>query len=220
MAQGLVSPEAALDDQDVYRLILTPGFSTADQVTNLSGRGVGMDVVRSNIEALRGTLDIDSVPGKGTTMRLCLPLTLAIIDGFHVRVGNAHFIIPLELVIECLELPPDVGCGEYFEQRGEPLPFIRLREVFQEAGPAHPRPRIIVVRVGGRRVGLVVDRIHGKCQAVIKPLGPLFAEVPAVSGSTIIGHGEVAMILDVPALVRRCTASEKAQRKSVRPTPA
>lgn len=220
VAQGLVSPEAVLDDQDVYRLILTPGFSTAEQVTNLSGRGVGMDVVRSNIEALRGTLDIDSVPGQGTTMRLCLPLTLAIIDGFHVRVGHAHFIIPLELVIECLELPPDVGLGEYFEQRGEPLPFIRLREVFQEVGPAHPRPRIIVVRVGGRRVGLVVDRIHGKCQAVIKPLGPLFVEVPAVSGSTIIGNGEVGMILDVPALVRHCMASEKVLRKAFRPTPA
>ena len=206
---GLVGADEILSDQDVYRLILAPGFSTAEKVTNLSGRGVGMDVVRSNIEALRGTLDIESVPGQSTTMRLCLPLTLAIIDGFHVGVGGSNFIIPLDMVVECIELPPDVGDLDYFEQRGEALPFIRLREVFGEQGAAHPRPRVIVVRFGSRRAGLVVDRIYGKCQTVIKPLGPLFAEVPAVSGSTIIGNGEVGMILDVPALVRHCAVPRK-----------
>ena len=203
---GLVGADEVLSDQDVYRLILAPGFSTAEKVTNLSGRGVGMDVVRSNIEALRGTLDIESVPGQSTTMRLCLPLTLAIIDGFHVGVGASNFIIPLDMVVECIELPPDVGDLDYFEQREEALPFIRLREVFGEQGTAHPRPRVIVVRFGSRRAGLVVDRIFGKCQTVIKPLGPLFAEVPAVSGSTIIGNGEVGMILDVPALIRLCAS--------------
>jgi len=215
--QGLISPEAILSDQDVYRLILAPGFSTAEKVTNLSGRGVGMDVVRSNIEALRGTLDIESVPGQSTTMRLCLPLTLAIIDGFHVGVGSSHFIIPLDMVVECIELPPDIGDAEYFEQRGEPLPFIRLRDVFHEEGPAHPRPRIIVVRFGSRRAGLVVDRIYGKCQTVIKPLGPLFTEVPAVSGSTIIGNGDVGMILDVPALIRHCSDIERSYLRLARP---
>lgn len=215
--QGLISPEAILSDQDVYRLILAPGFSTAEKVTNLSGRGVGMDVVRSNIEALRGTLDIESVPGQSTTMRLCLPLTLAIIDGFHVGVGSSHFIIPLDMVVECIELPPDIGDSAYFEQRGEPLPFIRLRDVFGEEGPAHPRPRIIVVRFGSRRAGLVVDRIYGKCQTVIKPLGPLFTEVPAVSGSTIIGNGDVGMILDVPALIRHCSDIERSFLRLARP---
>ncbi len=200
--QGLVAPDDTLSDQDVYRLILAPGFSTAEKVTNLSGRGVGMDVVRSNIEALRGTLDIESVPGQGTTMRLCLPLTLAIIDGFHVGVGDSNFIIPLDMVIECIELPPDIGEQGYVEQRDEALPFIRLRDVFGETGVAHARPRVVVVRFGNRRAGLVVDRIFGKCQTVIKPLGPLFAQVPAVSGSTIIGNGEVGMILDIPALIR------------------
>ena len=212
IASGLAAAEDNLSDQDIYRLILAPGFSTAEKVTNLSGRGVGMDVVRSAIEALRGTLDIDSVAGQGTTMRLCLPLTLAIIDGFHVGVGNSHFIIPLDMVVECIELPPDVGDMEYLEQRNEALPFIRLREIFGEQGPAHARPRVIVVRFGRRRAGLVVDRIYGKCQTVIKPLGPLFAEVPAVSGSTIIGNGEVGMILDVPALVRLCAGA--ARRKT------
>ena len=212
IASGLAAAEDNLSDQDIYRLILAPGFSTAEKVTNLSGRGVGMDVVRSAIEALRGTLDIDSVAGQVTTMRLCLPLTLAIIDGFHVGVGNSHFIIPLDMVVECIELPPDVGDMEYLEQRNEALPFIRLREIFGEQGPAHARPRVIVVRFGRRRAGLVVDRIYGKCQTVIKPLGPLFAEVPAVSGSTIIGNGEVGMILDVPALVRLCAGA--ARRKT------
>lgn len=108
------------------------------------------------------------------------------------------------MVIECIELPPDIGDQGYVEQRNEALPFIRLREVFGEPGTSHPRPRVVVVRFGSRRAGLVVDRIYGKCQTVIKPLGPLFAEVPAVSGSTIIGNGEVGMILDVPALIRLC----------------
>lgn len=217
--RGMVAPDANLSDQDIYRLILAPGFSTAEQVTNLSGRGVGMDVVRSNIEALRGTLDIESVPGQSTTMRLCLPLTLAIIDGFHVGVGGSHFIIPLDLVVECIELPPDIGNQDYLELREEALPFVRLREIFDEQGPGHPRPRVIVVRFGSRRAGLVVDRIYGKCQTVIKPLGPLFSEVPAVAGSTIIGNGEVGMILDVPALVRHCSGSprRKAAREAERP---
>jgi len=216
---GLVAPDENLSDQEIYRLILAPGFSTAEKVTSLSGRGVGMDVVRSNIEALRGTLDIDSVPGRSTTMRLCLPLTLAIIDGFHVGVGNSHFIIPLDMVVECIELPPDIGEMEYLEQRNEALPFIRLRKIFGEQGPAHPRPRVIVVRFDSRRAGLVVDRIYGKCQTVIKPLGPLFADVPAVSGSTIIGNGEVGMILDVPALVRHCAnaARRKTTNSSIKP---
>ena len=212
VASGLAAADDNLSDQDIYRLILAPGFSTAEKVTSLSGRGVGMDVVSSAIEALRGTLDIDSVPGQGTTMRLCLPLTLAIIDGFHVGVGASHYIIPLDMVVECIELPPDIGEMEYLEQRNEALPFIRLREIFGEQGPGHARPRVIVVRFGRRRAGLVVDRIYGKCQTVIKPLGPLFAEVPAVSGSTIIGNGEVGMILDVPALVRLCAGA--ARRKT------
>lgn len=218
--KGMVPADAALSDQEVYRLILAPGFSTAETVTNLSGRGVGMDVVRSNIEAMRGTLDIESVPGESTTMRLCLPLTLAIIDGFHVGVGNSHFIIPLDLVEECIELPPEIGDKDYLELRDVALPFVRLRELFGEQGPGHARPRVIVVRFGSRHAGLVVDRIYGKCQTVIKPLGPLFAQVPAVSGSTIIGNGEVGMILDVPALVRHCAGNAKRQTTRLTAQPA
>lgn len=197
---GLVPVGATLSEQDIFRLILEPGFSTAEKVTNLSGRGVGMDVVRSNVESMRGTLDIQSREGLGTTMRICLPLTLAIIDGFHVGVGHSHFIVPLDMVVECVEFPPELATAEYMELRDEAVPFVVLRRLFEETGPAQLRPRVVVVRFGGRRIGLVVDRIFGKCQTVIKPLGPLFEEVPCVSGSTILGSGDVALIIDVAQL--------------------
>ncbi|MCK9388709.1 MAG: chemotaxis protein CheA [Sulfuritalea sp.] len=200
--KGIVAEGANLSTQEIYQLILAPGFSTAETVTNLSGRGVGMDVVKNNVEALRGTLDIDSVPGQGTTIRLCLPLTLAIIDGFHVGVGSTHFIVPLDMVVECVELPTGLDHFDYMEQRGEALPFVRLRQLFGEHGPAHIRPRVVIVRFAGKRAGLVVDRIYGKCQTVIKPLGPLFEQVPCVSGSTILGDGEVALIIDVAQLIQ------------------
>ena len=167
-----------------------------------------MDVVRTNVEAMRGTLDIQSTPGVGTTMRICLPLTLAIIDGFHVGVGSAHFIIPLDMVVECIELPPDVGRADYIELREQALPIVRLRELFDETGMSVLRPRIVVVRFVGKSAGLVVDRIYGKCQTVIKPLGPLFANVPCVSGSTILGDGEVALIIDIAQLVSEVVNTE------------
>ena len=200
--RGLVTEGTTLTDGEIFRLILEPGFSTAEKVTNLSGRGVGMDVVKSSVEAMRGTLDIQSVLGQGTTIRLCLPLTLAIIDGFHVGVGNSNLIVPLDMVDECVELPAGITNVDYMDQREEPLPFVRLRELFGETGVSLFRPRVVIVRFGGRRIGLVVDRIFGKCQTVIKPLGPLFENVPSVSGSTILGSGEVALIVDVAQLVQ------------------
>ncbi|MBI2306336.1 MAG: chemotaxis protein CheA [Rhodocyclales bacterium] len=204
--KGLVSAEANLSPADIHRLILEPGFSTAEQVTNLSGRGVGMDVVKSNVEALRGTLDIDSAPGRGTTMRICLPLTLAIIDGFQVGVGPATFIVPLDTVVECIELPDGAAGADYLNLRGEVLPFLRLRRVFAVAGDEPPRQNIVVVRFGGRKAGIAVDRLFGECQTVIKPLGRLFAGVSGISGSTILGSGEVALILDVAQLVHGAAA--------------
>ena len=213
--KGLVAAGTSLSEQEIFRLILAPGFSTAEQVTNLSGRGVGMDVVRSNVEALRGTLDIQSTLGQGTTMRLCLPLTLAIIDGFHVGVGSAHFIVPLDLVVECVELPPGIEHVDYMELREEAMPFVRLHQLFGEEREAKARQRVVVARYLGKRIGLVVDRIFGKCQTVIKPLGPLFEEVPCVSGSTILGGGEVALILDVAQLVQGVAARESRSTRKV-----
>jgi two-component system chemotaxis sensor kinase CheA len=213
--KGIVAEGASLSLHDIHQLILAPGFSTAEQVTNLSGRGVGMDVVKNNVEALRGTLEIQSEFGKGTTMRLCLPLTLAIIDGFHVGVGDSQFIVPLDMVVECLELPPGLDSVDYMEQGGVALPFVRLRELFGERGAAHPRPRVVTVRFAGKRIGLVVDRIYGKCQTVIKPLGPLFQHVPCVTGSTILGDGDVALIIDVPQLIQGVVSRESQQRRSI-----
>lgn len=206
--RGLVPADTDLEPADIYRLILEPGFSTAETVTNLSGRGVGMDVVKSNVEALRGSLDIESVPGQGTTMRICLPLTLAIIDGFQVGVGASTFILPLDSVVECIELPADSEMADYLNLRGKVLPFLRLRQMFSVAGEAPARQNIIVVRFGGRMAGIAVDRLLGECQAVIKPLGQLFANVSSISGSTILGSGEVALILDVAQIVQHAAGGE------------
>ena len=215
--KGLVAAGTSLSQEEICRLILEPGFSTAEQVTNLSGRGVGMDVVRSNVEAMRGTLDIQSKFGVGTTMKICLPLTLAIIDGFHVGVGHSHFIVPLDMVIECVELPLGMDNTEYMELRDEPVPFVNLHKLFGEEGPRQMRQRVVIVRFAGRRIGLVVDRIFGKCQTVIKPLGPLFDQVPCVSGSTILGSGDVALIIDVAQLVDDVVRRERqGTRKNAR----
>ncbi len=204
--RGLVSGDATLTNAEIFRLILEPGFSTAEAVTNLSGRGVGMDVVRSSVEALRGNLDILSEVGLGTTMRICLPLTLAIIDGFQVGVGQSTFIFPLDAVLECIDLPSDIGHSEYLNLRGEVLPFMRLSQLFGIGHDSKVRHNVVVVRFGGKSAGIVVDQLNGECQAVIKPLGRLFSGVAGISGSTILGSGEVALILDVPQLVQLASA--------------
>ncbi|HEY9898710.1 MAG TPA: chemotaxis protein CheA [Pantanalinema sp.] len=209
--RGLVHPGQALSDHEIHQLIFEPGFSTADQVTNLSGRGVGMDVVKRDITRLRGTLELESVPGKGSTFRIRLPLTLAIIDGFLVGVGDAAFVIPLDHVVECLELSPDAKAEadrHYVNLRGTVLPFIRLRETFGIPGAATGRESIVVIQAGGQRSGLVVDALMGEFQTVIKPLGPLFSGLKGIVGSTILGTGEVALILDVPALIHKETHRE------------
>jgi len=205
--KGLVAEGAEMSDQDVYKLIFEPGFSTAAQVTNLSGRGVGMDVVRRNIEALRGSVHIDSLPGQGTNISIRLPLTLAIIDGFLTGVGEAAYVVPLDLVEECIELNSEAADRNYLNLRGEVLPFIRLRQQFGHSGQVRRRQSVVVVRYAGKRAGLVVDELMGEFQTVIKPLGPVFAHLKGIAGSTILGSGEVALILDVPALIARTTTT-------------
>jgi two-component system, chemotaxis family, sensor kinase CheA len=197
---------AALGDAELFRMVLEPGFSTAETVTELSGRGVGMDVVRKNIEALRGSISITSSEGVGSTITLRLPLTLAIIDGFFVEVGGETYVLPLETVTECQELKhEDVrhadGCG-VFDFRGQVLPYLRLRDLFSLSGEAPAREHVAVVRYGERLAGIAVDGLLGQDQAVIKPLGKIFQNVPAVAGATITGNGRVALILDVPAVLR------------------
>jgi two-component system, chemotaxis family, sensor kinase CheA len=201
--RGLVREGAELSDAEVTSLIFEPGFSTAEAVTKLSGRGVGMDVVRRNIDQLRGTVEMESYEEAGTTLRIRLPLTLAIIDGFRVGVGAVSYVVPLDMVIECLDLGPFLESEEnhLVNLRGEVLPFLRLREVFQMKGEPAPRERVVVVQYGEMRAGLVVDKLMGEFQTVIKPLGELFQRVKGIGGSTILGSGEVALILDVPQLV-------------------
>ncbi|WP_166365810.1 chemotaxis protein CheA [Pseudomonas akapageensis] len=206
LQRGLVQPDQSLSDAEVYRLIFEPGFSTAEQVTNLSGRGVGMDVVRRNIELLRGEVEVLSEFGRGATVRIRLPLTLAIIDGFQVMVGDEHFVLPLEQVIECVDLPPQEGRHHLINLRGEPLPFLRLRELFNIGGRASGRESLVVLQHGNSRAGVVVDQLVGEFQAVIKPLGMLFQKSRGLSGSTILGDGRVALILDVANLLQRASA--------------
>lgn len=210
--KGIVPPNTSLSDGEVYKLIFAPGFSTADQITNLSGRGVGMDVVKKNIEALRGTVSIDSEFGVGTTMSIRLPLTLAIIDGFLVGVQKSAFVIPLDAVVECIELDAvDREAQEqrnYINLRGEVLPYIRLRDLFEIQGSDVSRENIVVVQYAGAKAGIVVDQLMGEFQTVIKPLGKIFSHIRGIGGSTILGSGEVALILDVAGLIEQVVQRE------------
>lgn len=208
---GLISADAMLDEQATYALIFQPGFSTAEVVSDLSGRGVGMDVVRRNIDALRGLIEIESLPGQGATFRIRLPLTLAIIDCFQVSVGQANFVIPLELVVECIDLEENIDQGSIVNLRGEPLPFVTLSEVFGIPSVATSFCCMVVVQSGRRRAGILVDRLVGELQAVIKPLGYLLQGVRGLGGATILGDGKVALILDVPALLE-LTSKREASR--------
>ncbi|NYE63993.1 two-component system chemotaxis sensor kinase CheA [Duganella sp. 1224] len=198
--RGLVDPERKLTDSEIYNLIFEAGFSTAEKITNLSGRGVGMDVVKRNIQALRGSVDVGSKEGQGTTVTVRLPLTLAIIDGFLVQVASSVFVIPLDMIEECIEYATEPG-QDYTNLRGQVLPLVRLRQLFRIGGAAARRESIVVLKFGNVRAGLVVDTLLGEFQTVIKPLSPMFSEVKCISGSTILGSGEVALILDVAALM-------------------
>lgn len=215
--RGLLSAGQNISDSELFKLIFEPGFSTAEKVTSVSGRGVGMDVVRKNIESLRGIIDIESELGLGTTVRIHLPLTLAIIDGFMVQVGGSYYVLPLEMVTECTEVSGDEidrnEGGNFFNLRGELLPFMRLREFFMDDSAASKRENIIVLEYARKKAGLVVDRLIGEFQTVIKPLGKLFANIKWISGATILGTGDVALILDVPMLIQHLKSSEENQEK-------
>ncbi len=212
--RGIIKEDQQLSDTEIYNLIFEAGFSTADAVSNLSGRGVGMDVVRRNIQALRGTVDIYSVPGVGSTMRIRLPLTLAIINGFLVGVEQSTYVIPLDMVVECIELgawSQENVDGDYLNLRGEVLPYRRLRDHFEVSGEPAKRENVVVVRYGESKVGLVVDRLLGEFQTVIKPLGKVFSKIQGIGGFTILGTGDVALILDVPGLLRQVTQEDVAK---------
>jgi two-component system chemotaxis sensor kinase CheA len=204
-ANGLIQPGQVVSEDELLGLIFHPGFSTAAQVTNLSGRGVGMDVVKRTIESLRGSIDVKSVAGQGSTITLRIPLTLAIIEGLLVRVGEGRYVIPLAAVEECLEL----SLEEDLRSRGRSIitlrerliPFLRLRDLFVTGTKPDTYQKIVVVGTGSERVGLVVDQIIGNHQTVIKAMSPLHRNVAAFAGATILGDGSVALILDIAQLV-------------------
>jgi two-component system, chemotaxis family, sensor kinase CheA len=195
-----------LSVQELQQLVFQPGFSTADKVTELSGRGVGMDVVRRRVEELHGTVDIDSVEGQGTTVELRLPLSLSVIEGFWIEVAGTDYVLPLDEVLECIALSPEqrdeAESEGIIDLRGEPLAFVHLRDVLGSRAQRRPVEQIVVVRYRSARVGLAVDAIHGERQTVIKPLGRLFRSVPGISGSTMRPDGGVAFVIDVARLLR------------------
>lgn len=204
-AAGLIQPGATIADQDLLQLIFQPGFSTASSVTNLSGRGVGMDVVKKAIESLHGSIDLTSRPGEGSTVSLRIPLTLAIIDGLLVRVGEGHYVIPLPAVEECIEISQEEDLRSrgraFLSLRDTLVPFIRLRELFATGTKPDLYQKMVVVSTGEDRVGLIVDQIIGHHQTVIKSMSKLHDDVTTFSGATILGDGSVALILDVANLV-------------------
>ena len=211
--KGLILPDAELPEQELFNLVLLPGFSTAQQVSDVSGRGVGMDVVKQAIDGLRGTIEIASAAGRGTTITLALPLTLAIIDGFLTRIAGEHYVIPLSLVDECVELRrAEVRSSSgrtLLNVRGELVPYITLRSRFAIGGDRPEIEQVVVVKVDGTRVGFVVDHIVGGHQTVIKNLGTMYKQVDGVSGATILGDGSVALIIDVPKLVKGVERDEE-----------
>jgi two-component system chemotaxis sensor kinase CheA len=246
--RGLVPEGAVLSDPEIWQLIFAPGFSTADQVTDISGRGVGMDVVKRNIESLRGQISLASTDGRGTTTQIRLPLTLAMIDGFLTLVGGVHYVLPLAVVSECIDLPaecraqPGRTCGT-FDLRGEVLPYLDLALFYggeSALNTAHPtaqqtaqaaalkvndggRRSLVVVRQGPVRIGLVVDRLLGEHQTVIKPLASIFKPLEALAGSTILGSGDVALVLDMQGLMTaaiRPGATTTRARQAAAPEPS
>ena len=210
---GLIKPDQVLSDQELFQLIFHPGFSTAATISNLSGRGVGMDVVKRTIESLRGTIEVTSEPGQGSTIALRIPLTLAIIEGLLVRVGEQRYVIPLSSVEECIELSLEDDMRHrgrsLISLRGALVPFLRLRELFTSGTKPDPYQKIIVVSTGAERVGLVVDQIIGNHQTVIKSMSAFHRSAASFSGATILGDGTVALILDVPQLVSLAQQQEE-----------
>jgi two-component system chemotaxis sensor kinase CheA len=206
-ALGLVAGDgSSLTDREVYELVFARGFSTAEAVSDLSGRGVGMDVVGHNVGALKGTVDVTSRDGQGSAIAIRVPLTLSIVEGFAVGAGGEAYVIPLESVRECIELPSGLerhedACG-VLSVAGGVLPYVRLRDLFGLGGVLPARENVVVVEHRGLRAGLAVDTLRGRAQAVAKPLAALLQGSDAVSGTTLLGDGRVALILDVPALLR------------------
>ncbi|MHB8178552.1 MAG: chemotaxis protein CheA [Vulcanimicrobiaceae bacterium] len=217
LKQGLISVDDRLNDRELIELIFTPGFSTAETISDVSGRGVGMDVVKKNITRLKGVFDVDSISGGGTTFTIKLPLTLAIIQALLVRVADELYAIPLDSVIESQRVEmPDVRTvhgSEVITLRGQVVPLLRIADFFELGGQRDPeKVMIVIVGLGGRQVGLVVDSFQGEQEIVIKPLSDVVGRIPGISGATILGNGSISLIIDVHSLVSDAYSSGRVAR--------
>jgi two-component system chemotaxis sensor kinase CheA len=203
--KGLIAPDAELTDKEIFALIFHAGFSTAKKVTNVSGRGVGMDVVRSAIESLRGIIEVESKEGEWSKIILKLPLTLAIIEGLIVRIDKEYFVIPLSFVEECIELTSakkkETNGRNYLNVRSEIIPYIPLRDKFSLTENKPEIEQVVVIKDSTLKAGLVVDEIIGEHQTVIKSLGKYYKHVEVMSGATVLGDGTVALIIDISKLL-------------------
>jgi two-component system chemotaxis sensor kinase CheA len=210
--KGLIKEDAALSERDILSVIFLPGFSTSEKVTKVSGRGVGLDIVKRSIDALLGVVDIQSKKGSETTITMRIPLTLAIIEGLLLKVGNNQYIVPLSAVEECIELTREDTAAAHgrhmINVRGKIVPYISLREIFQTAGNSPEIEQIVIAELNGRRIGLVVDHVIGEHQTVIKSLGRVYRDIDLVSGATILGNGKVAIILNIPKIIEYMESEE------------
>ncbi|RKX82813.1 MAG: chemotaxis protein CheA, partial [Spirochaetes bacterium] len=200
LGKGIISSANNMDNEKIYSLIFRPGFSTADRVTNLSGRGVGMDVVKKVIESMGGSVSIASSPGTGTSITLKIPLTLAIIEGMLIRVEDSYFIIPLSTVSECVEFRSENShqkSRNLISLRGKLIPYIKLRDYFGIGGETPKLEQMVITYTGSSLIGFVADEVEGQYQTVIKSLGAVYRDLDGISGATILGDGRVALILDV-----------------------
>ena len=215
--QGLISADDKLTDREIIELIFSPGFSTAEAISDVSGRGVGMDVVKRNIARIKGVFDVNTVPGAGTTFTIKLPLTLAIIQALLVRVSRELYAIPLDSVIESQRVEMHdvrtVHGNEVITLRGQVLPLVRVADFFRLGGERDPeKVMIVIVGLQGRQVGLVVDSFQGEQEIVIKPLSDVVGRIPGISGATILGSGSISLIIDVHSLVSEAYASGRVTR--------
>ena len=212
IANKIIDEDQNLSEQEIYQLIFAPGFSTADKVSDISGRGVGMDVVKTSIAKLQGRVEISSVHGQGTNLRIYLPMTLAIIEGLNVRVGDEQFVIPLNIVEECIETPPAINRaddgGITIEHRDKVISTIRLRNTFNiRTEQSTSLEQTVIIKQSDSLIGITVDEVIGQSQTVIKSLGQLYAKTPGFMGATVLGDGRVAMIIDVPQLANDARSS-------------
>jgi len=211
--KGLVQEDEVLTEKEIFNLILHPGFSMAKEVSDISGRGVGMDVVKRNIDDLHGTIEINSQKTVGTKITIRLPLTLAIIDGFLTKVGDTYIIIPLDMLVECIELnkkaQQQMQKNSYINLRGKVLPILNISDYFHITKSDIDRSNVIVIQYGDQKMGVIVDELLGELQTVIKPMGRLFKNLRYFSGSTILGSGEVALIMDIPIMLSMMESKQK-----------